>query len=155
MNSKAAFALFAFLSVAGLFWVGLRGPACTGGEGEVCLTQEQIDSLFSCTCYPGQVPSDGTVRLMKKHAEVVVLARIEGFELNESGFGWTVFLRTAEVLKGAGKAVYELPISSPERNFGSKPEGRLFFLFLRGEGGRMRWALEPWLPEIGNILEGN
>ena len=107
MNSKTALTLFVLLSVAGLVWVSLRDSGSFAGSEGVYLTPRQADSLFPCSYYPGQVSDAGTIGIMREYADIIVLARIETFELGESGFDWSVVLRTAEVIKGQGDGIYK------------------------------------------------
>lgn len=155
MVSRIITVVFIACAVSALAVVASFPGGGKNGRRDASLTPEQAESLYTCVYYPGQASDPETVRLLGEYSDAAVLARIESFEFG--GFtspeiSWEVVLRTSHYLKGQGKPLYKLTITSPERNFGKSAEGRLFMLFVRESGGKFFWALEPWLPENENLI---
>jgi hypothetical protein len=120
------------------------------------LSDSQIRNMYPCTCYPGQLSGPGTIRLLTKASDSIALGRVSRFELSGDGVDmkWEAVIRTSRQFKGRCDSVYNFAIRSPEQNFGSNAEGRLFLVFIKEYKGELLWTLEPWLPEYEDIASG-
>jgi hypothetical protein len=157
MKEKISVLIILAAVAVAFVYVIIRQREGTLTDSQIPMTREEIERLFPCVYFPGQASPPGAVEVLAHYCDSAVVARIETFE--SAGFdrpeiSWAAILRTVRVLKGECEPVYSLSIQSPQRNFGQGAQGRLFLLFLHTSGGRMLWALEPWLPENEDIASG-